>query len=260
MAISQQAGKPVDPSTLVDVDALLARVPRHDARSDRSGPARRLRDLRPPRFLVPWRVQRGPHPGHHRGDLPLSRPAWLRRAAVPRPATPTPCPSRRPGPRSGCSSRTASTSGSTPPTATRRRRRCPRDHHRQPRPGRWRHLADGIVVTPSHNPPDDGGFKYNPPNGGPADTDVTALDPGRGEPDPRGVGRDGVARHQARRRRRGARRGDALRLPRHLRRRPRTRSSTWRPSPRPGLRIGVDPMGGARSRTGRRSPSATAWT
>jgi phosphoglucomutase len=35
------------------------------------------------------------------------------------------------------------------------------------------HYADGIVVTPSHNPPEDGGFKYNPPNGGPADTDVT---------------------------------------------------------------------------------------
>ena len=35
------------------------------------------------------------------------------------------------------------------------------------------HLADGIVVTPSHNPPEDGGFKYNPPNGGPADTQVT---------------------------------------------------------------------------------------
>ena len=39
--------------------------------------------------------------------------------------------------------------------------------------GRKTHLADGIVVTPSHNPPEDGGFKYNPPNGGPADTDVT---------------------------------------------------------------------------------------
>ena len=40
--------------------------------------------------------------------------------------------------------------------------------------GRTTHLADGIVITPSHNPPEDGGFKYNPPNGGPADTDVTA--------------------------------------------------------------------------------------
>jgi len=39
--------------------------------------------------------------------------------------------------------------------------------------GRKDHFADGIVITPSHNPPDDGGFKYNPPNGGPADTDVT---------------------------------------------------------------------------------------
>jgi phosphoglucomutase len=39
--------------------------------------------------------------------------------------------------------------------------------------GRDEHLADGIVITPSHNPPQDGGFKYNPTNGGPADTDVT---------------------------------------------------------------------------------------
>ncbi|HZP01393.1 MAG TPA: phosphoglucomutase, partial [Terriglobia bacterium] len=41
--------------------------------------------------------------------------------------------------------------------------------------GRKRGLADGIVITPSHNPPEDGGFKYNPPEGGPADTSVTSA-------------------------------------------------------------------------------------
>jgi phosphoglucomutase len=41
--------------------------------------------------------------------------------------------------------------------------------------GRDTGLADGVVITPSHNPPEDGGFKYNPPNGGPADTDITAA-------------------------------------------------------------------------------------
>ena len=41
--------------------------------------------------------------------------------------------------------------------------------------GRSSGLSDGIVVTPSHNPPRDGGFKYNPPNGGPADTDATGA-------------------------------------------------------------------------------------
>lgn len=41
--------------------------------------------------------------------------------------------------------------------------------------GRSAGLADGIVITPSHNPPDNGGFKYNPPNGGPADTGITGA-------------------------------------------------------------------------------------
>src|SRR5450432_784843 len=40
--------------------------------------------------------------------------------------------------------------------------------------GREDGLADGVVITPSHNPPEDGGFKYNPPNGGPADADITS--------------------------------------------------------------------------------------
>jgi phosphoglucomutase len=45
--------------------------------------------------------------------------------------------------------------------------------------GRGSGLADGIVITPSHNPPQDGGFKYNPPNGGAADKEITDWIGGR---------------------------------------------------------------------------------
>ncbi len=41
--------------------------------------------------------------------------------------------------------------------------------------GRKSGFADGVVITPSHNPPEDGGFKYNPPEGGPADTETTRI-------------------------------------------------------------------------------------
>src|SRR3954467_13792436 len=57
--------------------------------------------------------------------------------------------------------------------------------------GRSTGLADGIVVTPSHNPPRDGGFKYNPPSGGPADTDATSVIAARAN-ELRGAGRGGV--------------------------------------------------------------------
>ena len=58
-------------------------------------------------------------------------------------------------------------------TTASRRRRSSRTPSSSTTAARGEHLADGIVITPSHNPPEDGGFKYNPPNGGPADTDVT---------------------------------------------------------------------------------------
>ena len=105
-----------------------------------------------------------------------------------------------------------------------------------------RGLADGIVVTPSHNPPDDGGFKYNPPNAGPADTDVTGwiqelanrLLAGRGDDGIAGIRRaadvvGSVGFHDFL----GQYVGD---LPAVIELEA-VRSS--------GLRIGVDPMGGA---------------
>ncbi len=107
-----------------------------------------------------------------------------------------------------------------------------------------RGLADGIVVTPSHNPPDDGGFKYNPPNGGPADTDVTGWIQAEANRLLEASGRDGVAgiaRVAPDRARAGARAHDFLGayvddLPSVV------DLATVAGS---GLRIGVDPMGGA---------------
>ena len=56
--------------------------------------------------------------------------------------------------------------------------------------GRRSGLADGLVLTPSHNPPEDGGIKYNPPNGGPADSDVTAVIEARANEIMRGANRE----------------------------------------------------------------------
>jgi phosphoglucomutase len=101
-------------------------------------------------------------------------------------------------------------------------------------------LADGIVVTPSHNPPRDGGFKYNPPDGGPADTDATGWIAGRANELLR-AGLDGVARIPFARARAAARAHDFLGdyiddLPNVL------DMDAIRDA---GVRIGADPLGGA---------------
>jgi hypothetical protein len=90
--------------------------------------------------------------------------------------------------------------------------------------GKTSGLADGIVVTPSHNPPRDGGFKYNPPHGGPADTDATGWIAGRAND----LLRQGLERRAPGTARPGPQVHPALRLPRHLRRRPRRRGGPRR--------------------------------
>jgi phosphoglucomutase len=106
--------------------------------------------------------------------------------------------------------------------------------------GRSSGLADGIVVTPSHNPPRDGGFKYNPPSGGPADTDATKWIADRANELLR-AGLDGVRRVPFRRARAAAGSHDFLGdyvadLPDVL------DIAAIRDA---GLRIGADPLGGA---------------
>ena len=110
--------------------------------------------------------------------------------------------------------------------------------------GRTAGLADGIVVTPSHNPPDDGGFKYNPPNGGPADTDVTTWIQDEANRILEASGReglDGIRRVPFERARAGAAtydfRGAYVADLENVVDLPAVRAS--------GLRLGVDPLGGA---------------
>ena len=238
------AGRPADPSTLVDVDALLAAY--HDGHPDPSDPAQRVafgtsghrgssfrnafnedHIIATTEAICRYRIQRG-----YSGPLFLGQDTH----ALSAPATTTALEVLV---AHGVDVRVAADGGFTPTPAVSHAilvANRPKDS--------WRHLADGIVVTPSHNPPDDGGFKYNPPNGGPADTDVTRwiqdeanriLEASGSE------GLDGIRRASEAEVRAGAKPYDFL--------------GTYVDDLRnvidmdaiagSGLRIGVDPMGGA---------------
>jgi phosphoglucomutase len=172
-AVNERAGKPVEPADLVDVEALLAAY----------------LDIRPDPTVATQRVAFGTS-GHrgsslrgafneahilaitesicrYRSRMGYSGPLFLGRDthALSEPAT---WSALEVLVTHGVDVRIDSRDGYVPTPAL---------SHAILRANRgkdaWRHLADGIVVTPSHNPPADGGFKYNPPNGGPADTEVT---------------------------------------------------------------------------------------
>jgi len=173
VALDERAGRPADPASLVDVDALIAAY--YDRRPDPSDPAQRVafgtsghrgssfrnafneaHILATTEAICRYRDQRG-----YSGPLFLGRDTH----ALSEPATRTALSVLV---ERGVDVRIDDRDGYTPTPAVSHAiivANRPKDS--------WRHLADGIVVTPSHNPPDDGGFKYNPPNGGPADTDVT---------------------------------------------------------------------------------------
>lgn len=173
MTVSARAGQPADPASLVDLDALSAAY--YDRVPDPAEPTQRVafgtsghrgsslrtsfneaHILAITEAICRYRRERG-----HAGPLFLARDTH----ALSEPATWTALTVLV---ANGVDVRVDSRDGYTPTPAL--------SHAilvANRRPGAADRLADGIVVTPSHNPPDDGGFKYNPPNGGPADTDVT---------------------------------------------------------------------------------------
>jgi phosphoglucomutase len=171
MSVSELAGRPADPSLLIDVDRLVRAY--YEERPDASVPAERVafgtsghrgsaadRSFNEAHILATteaicrWRRQQGIDGPLYLGrdTHALSEPAFQTAVEV--------LVANR------VEVLVDATGGYTPTPAISH---AILTHNR----GRDRTLADGIVVTPSHNPPSDGGFKYNPPHGGPAGSDVT---------------------------------------------------------------------------------------
>ena len=173
MATNPLAGQPADPANLVDVDALIEAY--HDVRPDPSDPTQRVlfgtsghrgsafraafneaHILAITEAICRYRMMRG-----YSGPLFIGKDTHALSEPAQRTAVEV-LVAR------GVDVRVDVRDGVTPtPSVSHAIIVANRDR------GLGRGLADGIVVTPSHNPPEDGGFKYNPPNGGPADTDIT---------------------------------------------------------------------------------------
>ena len=244
-----RAGQPAQPEDLVDIAALLAAY--EGIHPDLETRFRRWSSARPAiAARASTRVQRGSHRGRSPGRLRiprregttgpllvgrdthgLSEPAWrtvLEVLAGNDVQVLVDTETARPRPPL---SRTRS-SGSTAVPEVR--------------------AADGIVITPSHNPPRDGGIKYNPPHGGPADSDATGwIATAR-------TSCSRAAKDKVKRRRRAGARRRHLRLPRPLRRRSAVRASTWTRSGRPASGSAPTRWAAHRSTTGPRSANRRA--
>lgn len=171
MPNSEHAGLPADPSILVDVDRLIGAY--HDIRPDLADPAQRVafgtsghrgssfdgafneaHIVAMTEAICRYRASQGTDGPLFvgRDTHALSEPAFQTALGV--------------LVANGVDLRVDAADGYTPTPVVSHAILA---HNR----GRREHLADGIVVTPSHNPPEDGGFKYDPPDGGPADSTIT---------------------------------------------------------------------------------------
>jgi phosphoglucomutase len=171
MTVSERAGRPADPSILVDVDALIAAY--HDRHPDASEPSQRVAfgtsghrgsALRTS-FNEDHIIAATAAVARYRRAQGIDGPLFIGRDthALSEPALRTTLEVLV---ADGVQVLVDDAEGFTPtPTVSH----AILTYNR----GRTTGLADGIVITPSHNPPEDGGFKYDPPHGGPADTDVT---------------------------------------------------------------------------------------
>ncbi len=171
MTLSDRAGRPADPSMLVDVDRLVAAY--HDLRPDPSIPAQRVAfgtsghrgSSLTTSFNEAHIVAASAAVARYRRANGIDGPLFMGfdTHALSGPAFRTALEVLV---AEGVEVRVEPADGWTPTPALSY---AILTHNRGRRDG----LGDGIVITPSHNPPEDGGFKYNPPHGGPADTDVT---------------------------------------------------------------------------------------